>query len=90
MSAENVLQLSGTPRDRLRQLDAILDDLEDLHLRELSNLPARTASALSDLGVADPHVHSVTELIDRVFELQEPVLAAVRSHSPLRRAMRSA
>jgi hypothetical protein len=90
MPPDEVVRLNSSPGDRLRQLDAVLDDLEDLNLRDLANLPVRVGSALMDLGIDDPYIHSITELIDRVFELQEPVLAAVRSQAAFRRFFKSA
>lgn len=90
MATEHIVEINSSPRDRLLQLDGLLDDLEDLNLRDLVDLPVRIGSALMDLGVDDPYLLTVTELIDRVFDLQEPVLAAVRSGSALRRAFKTA
>ena len=90
MATEHIVEINSSPRDRLRQLDGLLEDLEDLNLRDLVDLPVRIGSALMDLGVDDPYLLTVTELIDRVFDLQEPVLAAVRSGSALRRAFKTA
>jgi hypothetical protein len=90
MAIDHIVEIQRSPRDRLRQLDSVLDDLEDLNLGDLTEIPVRIANALIDLGVDDPYVHSITELIDRVFELQEPVLAAVRSESALVRAFKMA
>jgi len=90
MASEHIVEINSSPRDRLRQLDSILDDLEDLNLREMANIPVRLGSALIGFGIDDPYLHSITELIDRVFELQEPVLAAVRSESAFVRAFKTA
>jgi hypothetical protein len=70
--------IDDTARFRLRRLDAILDALEELNLSDGSFLPVRVGTALEDFGVRDPYSHSVTELIDRVFELQEPLLTYIR------------
>ena len=90
MAIQHIVEIHRSARDRLRQLDSILDDLEDLNLGDLTEIPVRIANALIDLGVDEPYLHSITELIDRVFELQEPVLAAVRSESALSRAYKTA
>lgn len=81
MSIDQIVEIYSSPRSRLRQLDAALDDLEDLNLREVVEIPPRVGNALVDLGVDDPYAQSVNELIERVFQLQEPVLAAVRLRS---------
>jgi hypothetical protein len=90
MALDHIVQIHRPSRERLRRLDSVLDDLEDLNLSDLSEIPVRIGDALIDLGVDDPYLHSITELIDRVFELQEPVLAAVRSESALIRTFRTA
>ena len=61
-------------RTRLRKLDRLLDDLEDLNLRDMNHIPTRVGSDLQDCGVNNPYRWSIAELIDRVFELQEPLL----------------
>jgi hypothetical protein len=71
-------EFEETPRHRLRRLDFLLEELEDLNLRDMSNLPVRVGSALQRFGVEDPYRRSIPELIDRVFDLQEPVLAMLR------------
>jgi hypothetical protein len=86
MATQQIIEINSTPRDRLHQLDALLDDLEDLNLNDMGDLPVRIGTTLMDLGVDDAYTLSITALIDRVFDLQEPVLAAVRSGSALRRA----
>jgi hypothetical protein len=68
------------PRALLRKLDRLLSDLEDLNLNEMTHLPIRVGSDLQGLGVSDPYRRSIPDLIDRVFELQEPVLQALRGH----------
>ena len=90
MAIQQILEINSSPRDRLRQLDALLEDLEDLNLQDMAHVPVRIGSALMDLGVDDPYTLTITELIDRVFDLQEPVLVAVRSGSALRRAFKTA
>ena len=90
MSIEQIVQINNSPRLRLRQLDGVLDDLEDLNLRDIAAIPTRLGRALMDLGVANPYAQTITELIERVFDLQEPVLVAVRSRSGATRSMRTA
>jgi hypothetical protein len=70
--------IDDTARFRLRRLDALLDALEELNLSDRSFVPVRLGTALEDFGVPDPYSRSVTELIDRVFELQEPLLSCIR------------
>ena len=87
MSIDQIVEINSSPRNRLNQLDAVLDDLEDLNLREIVEIPPRVGNALADLGVDNPYAQSVNELIERVFELQEPVLAAVRLSSARSRSI---
>ena len=71
------------PRTRLRKLDRLLDDLEDLNLAEMTHLPIRVGSDLQGFGVSDPYRRTISELIDQVFELQVPLLQALRDgHGP--------
>jgi hypothetical protein len=72
-------------RSRLRQLDELLSQLEDLNLREISYIPVRVGSALQEFGIEDPYQWSVSELLDMVFEQQELVLASIRTQSTIRR-----
>jgi hypothetical protein len=76
---------SGPPRSRLRELDRLLDDLEDLNLNDMTHLPIRIGCDLQDLGITDPYRKSISDLIDRVFELQEPLLQTLRANRGLSR-----
>ena len=90
MSNEKIVEIISSPRAKLQQLDALLDGLEDLNLRDIVEVPVRLGSALIDLGVENPYTQSVNDLIERVFELQEPILAAVRARPAIFRSIRTA
>jgi hypothetical protein len=75
VGADSVAQANDSPLERrLRQLDAMLDALEDLNLNGMRFLPVRVGSALIDLGIENPYRWSITQLIDKVLELQQPLL----------------
>jgi hypothetical protein len=65
-------------RIHLTLLDFILDELEDLNVKGRTRISVRVSSDLKRMGVDQPNRWSITELIDRVFELQEPVLRRLR------------
>lgn len=65
-------------RIHLTLLDFILDELEDLNVKGRTRISVRVCSDLKRMGVDQPNRWSITELIDRVFELQEPVLRRLR------------
>ena len=79
-------EAADAPRYRLRRLDFLLEELEDLNLRDMTQLPIRVGSALQKVGVSDPYGWSIPDLLDRIFELQEPVLAILRQRTIPRRA----
>jgi hypothetical protein len=68
-------------RLRLRRLDHLLDQLEELNLHDEEQVSPPVAYALETEGVVDPYVFSVTDLINRVFDIQEPLLALIRDRS---------
>lgn len=74
-----VSEFDDFARHRLRRLDSLLDQLEALNLAEITPLPRRIATALQNAGVESPAERTVTELIDRVFDLQEPILKLMAS-----------
>ena len=76
-SLGQVVPLHRSSRDRLYELDARLEELEELNLRGRTYLPVRVGTALIDLGISDPYAASISELIDRIFELEEPLLRKV-------------
>lgn len=91
MGGSTGADLGNYVRDRLSHLDAVLDELEGLNLRGMTHLPVRLGNQLIELGIDDPYDRTVTELIDRVFELEEPLLSLVRSRPrSVRRAHRGA
>jgi hypothetical protein len=63
-------------RNRLHELDGILDALERLNLHDAKELPATLRRNLRDLGVESSSNTNVTELIERVWELQEQFLSS--------------
>jgi hypothetical protein len=72
-----IVQLHRSARERLYELDARLGELEELNLRGMRYLPIRVGTALIDVGISDPYSSSISALIDRVFELEEPLLRKV-------------
>ena len=66
-------------RNRLHELDSILDALERLNLHDAKELPTVLRRNLRDLGVEAAPNTNVTELIERIWELQEQFL---RSGAP--------
>ncbi len=76
-----VHRLDDFARSRLYRLDDLLEQLELLNLAESRQVPQDVAAALQDAGVRNPSERSVTELIDQVFELQEPILSVIASFS---------
>jgi hypothetical protein len=63
-------------RNHLHELDGILDALERLNLHDSKELPATLRRSLRDLGVEASPNTNVTELIERVWELQEQFLSS--------------
>ena len=73
--------LDALARRRLRRIDALLDQLETLNHFESRRLPERLVAQLEHLGIDDPSASSVSGLIDRVFELEEPLLALIHARA---------
>ena len=65
----------------MSRIDALLDQLETLNLFDSRQLPQRLVVQLEHLGIEDPSASSVTGLIDRVFELEEPLLALIHARA---------
>ena len=61
-------------RQNLRRLDDILEALEQLNLAEKRDLPDLLAMRLVELGVEEPRKHSIAQLIERVWAVQQPFL----------------
>ncbi len=74
-------------REKLRDLDDILDALEQLNLADASTLPPSLRTRLQEFGLEAPAKANVTQLIESVWELQEqflgsPVQGADAQRSP--------
>ena len=69
-------------RTRLHELDSILDALERLNLSDSSDLPEHLEVSLRDLGLTVPDRVNVTELIERIWELQERYLGTIAPDGP--------
>jgi hypothetical protein len=65
-------------RRNLRRLDDILEALEQLNLRDETELPSYLAERLEELEIDDPHALSISELIERVWARQQPFLIEVK------------
>lgn len=63
-------------RNRLHELDGILDALERLNLQDANQLPAALRDRLRDVGLDTGPQANVTELIERIWELQEQFLSS--------------
>jgi hypothetical protein len=61
-------------RTRLQKLDVILDALERLNLADTNRLPANLRQDLEATGIRVPARPNITELIERVWGLQEEYL----------------
>jgi hypothetical protein len=61
-------------RERLHELDSILDALEQLNLSDTTRVPPTLRESLVSAGVEIPFRANITELIERVWELQEQYL----------------
>ncbi|HEY8741012.1 MAG TPA: hypothetical protein VIN56_10510 [Candidatus Dormibacteraeota bacterium] len=61
-------------RTQLHQLDTILDALERLNLADSKRLPSDVRQDLEAAGIHVPARPNITDLIERVWELQEEYL----------------
>jgi len=61
-------------RRTLRRLDDILEALEQLNLQDRRDLPDMLAIRLIELGINDPRKHTVPQLIEKVWGVQQPYL----------------
>jgi hypothetical protein len=64
-------------RRQLRRLDDILEALEQMNLCDKTILTQPLADELRGRGIESPHRYTVTELIEKVWELQQPYLIVV-------------
>jgi hypothetical protein len=69
-------------RARLQNLDSILDRLERLNLEETNRLSAELRHDLEGAGIRIPPRPNVSELIERVWELQEEFLEREEGGDP--------
>lgn len=77
-------------RQQLRRLDDVLEALEQLNLHERRELPDFLAVRLVEIGIERPHQHSVTQLIEKVWAIQQPYLVKVVVERRRRRRRRAA
>ena len=72
-------------RLRLRRLDDILEALEQLNLHDQTELPDVLVQRLEELHIEEPRQKTVTELIERVWAVQQPYLITVKIERRRRR-----
>ena len=72
-------------RQHLRRLDAILEALEQMNLNEQTDLGDPLAARLVELGIENPHDHSVPQLIEKVWSYQQPFLITLTTDRRRRR-----
>ncbi len=76
-------------RNRLRRLDDVLEALEQLNLHDRTDLPDPLRSRLVELGIEQPDRFTVTQLIEKVWAIQQPYLVKVVVERRRRRRRRS-
>jgi hypothetical protein len=64
-------------RSSLRRLDDILETLEQLNLHDRTELNDNLAERLILLGIEKPHNIAVPQLIERVWQMQQPYLITI-------------
>ena len=69
-------------RNHLHELDGILDALERLNLQDAKDLPQSLRRSLRELGLDPGPRANVTDLIERVWELQEQFLSSASPTEP--------
>lgn len=77
-------------RQQLRRLDDVLEALEQMNLHDQRELPDFLAARLVEIGIEKPHQHSVTQLIEKVWAVQQPYLVKVVVERRRRRRRRAA
>jgi hypothetical protein len=75
-------------RRQLRRLDDILEALEQLNLHDITWLPEPVATRLREIGIEQPEKHSITELIEKVWAVQQPFLIQLPTERRRRRRRR--
>jgi hypothetical protein len=76
-------------RRNLRRLDDILEALEQMNLRDETELSEPLERRLVELGIEQPRALSISELIERVWALQQPFLIQVTIDRRRRRRRQS-
>lgn len=64
-------------RNRLRRLDDVLEALEQMNLRDERTLIPALEERLIQLGVPAPQQLTPTQLIERVWAIQQPYLVKI-------------
>jgi hypothetical protein len=64
-------------RSTLRRLDDILETLEQMNLHDRTELSDSLAERLILLGIDRPHAIAVPQLIERVWQMQQPYLITI-------------
>lgn len=77
-------------RNQLRRLDDVLEALEQLNLHDVRELPDFVAERVVELGIERPHQYTVTQLIEKVWAIQQPYLVKVVVERRRRRRRRTA
>ncbi len=72
-------------RNSLRRLDDILEALEQLNLREQTELPEALERRLLELGLEKVRDVSIPHLIEKVWAIQQPFLITVVTERRRRR-----
>ncbi len=68
------MQATDERRNTLRRLDDLLEALETLNLRDMTNVPPVLQARLVAVGVTDTGTQTVSKLIEQVWMLQQPHL----------------
>ncbi len=76
-------------RLRLRRLDDVLEALEQLNLHDRTELPEVLRVRLLEIGVETPEKFTITQLIEKVWAIQQPFLVKVVVERRRRRRRRS-
>lgn len=76
-------------RNRLRRLDDVLEALEQLNLHDQTELPEVLRIRLLEIGVETPDRFTVTQLIEKVWAIQQPYLVKVVVERRRRRRRRT-
>lgn len=77
-------------RNQLRRLDDVLEALEQLNLHDVRELPDFVAERLVELEIERPHQYGITQLIEKVWAIQQPYLVKVVVERRRRRRRRTA